>query len=89
MIDFRYHLVSLVSVFLALAVGHRARRRPAQGADREGLSQSVDALRQDRDALGDQLKTAQAGSANRDTFITAASRPGWSPTSSAAAAWCS
>ena len=30
-IDFRYHLVSIVSIFLALAVGHRARCRSAQG----------------------------------------------------------
>ena len=31
MIDFRYHLVSLVSVFLALAIGIVLGRRPAQG----------------------------------------------------------
>ena len=70
MIDFRYHLVSLVSVFLALAVGIVLGAGPLKDPISEGLSQSVQQLRQDRDALGDQLKTAQAGSRNRDTFIT-------------------
>jgi Copper transport outer membrane protein, MctB len=69
MIDFRYHLVSLVSVFLALAVGIVLGAGPLKDPISEGLSQSVQQLRQDRDALGDQLKTAQAGSRNRDTFI--------------------
>jgi hypothetical protein len=70
MIDFRYHLVSLVSVFLALAVGIVLGAGPLKDPISEGLSQSVQQLRQDRDALGDQLKTAQAGSRNRDTFIS-------------------
>lgn len=70
MIDFRYHLVSLVSVFLALAVGIVLGAGPLKEPISEGLSQSVAQLRQDRDALGDQLKTAQAGSQNRDTFIS-------------------
>ncbi|HYY10637.1 MAG TPA: copper transporter [Kineosporiaceae bacterium] len=69
MIDFRYHLVSLVSVFLALAVGIVLGAGPLKDPISEGLSQSVQSLRQDRDALGDQLKTAQASIRNRDTFI--------------------
>jgi Copper transport outer membrane protein, MctB len=69
MIDFRYHLVSLVSVFLALAVGIVLGAGPLKDPITEGLSQSVQQLRQDRDALGDQLKTAQAATRNRDTFI--------------------
>jgi hypothetical protein len=69
MIDFRYHLVSLVSVFLALAVGIVLGAGPLEGPISEGLSQSVQGLRQDRDALNEQLKTAQAGSRNRDAFI--------------------
>ena len=69
MIDFRYHLVSLVSVFLALAVGIVLGAGPLKEPISEGLSQSVQQLRQDRDALGDQLKTAQAATRNRDTFI--------------------
>ncbi len=69
MIDFRYHLVSLVSVFLALAVGIVLGAGPLKEPITEGLSQSVQQLRQDRDTLNDQLKTAQAGTRNRDTFI--------------------
>jgi hypothetical protein len=69
MIDFRYHLVSLVSVFLALAVGIVLGAGPLKDPISEGLSQSVEQLRQDRDALGDQLKTSQAATRNRDTFI--------------------
>jgi Copper transport outer membrane protein, MctB len=70
MIDFRYHLVSLVSVFLALAVGIVLGAGPLKDPISEGLSQSVQQLRQDRDALSDQLKTAQAATRNRDTFVT-------------------
>jgi hypothetical protein len=69
MIDFRYHLVSLVAVFLALAVGIVLGAGPLKEPISESLSQSVQQLRQDRDALGDQLKTAQAATRNRDTFI--------------------
>ena len=69
MIDFRYHLVSLVSVFLALAVGIVLGAGPLKEPISEGLSQSVQSLRQDRDALGEQLKTAQAAARNRDAFV--------------------
>ena len=69
MIDFRYHLVSLVSVFLALAVGIVLGAGPLNEPIARGLSQSVQQLRQDRDTLNDQLKTAQVGIANRDAFI--------------------
>jgi hypothetical protein len=69
MIDFRYHLVSLVSVFLALAVGIVLGAGPLKEPISEGLSQSVQQLRQDRDALGEQLKTAQVAGRNRDAFI--------------------
>jgi hypothetical protein len=70
MIDFRYHLVSLISVFIALAVGIVLGAGPLNEPIARGLSQSVQQLRQDRDSLSDQLKTAQAGITNRDTFLT-------------------
>jgi hypothetical protein len=70
MIDFRYHLVSLISVFLALAVGIVLGAGPLNEPIARGLSQSVQQLRQDRDTLNDQLKTAQAGITNRDAFIS-------------------
>jgi hypothetical protein len=70
MIDFRYHLVSLISVFLALAVGIVLGAGPLNEPIARGLSQSVQQLRQDRDSLNDQLKTAQVGITNRDSFLT-------------------
>lgn len=70
MIDFRYHLVSLVSVFLALAVGIVLGAGPLKEPIATGLTQSVDSLRQDLDEKGKQLGTAQAGISNRDTFVT-------------------
>lgn len=69
MIDFRYHLVSLISVFLALAVGIVLGAGPLKDPIANGLQQNLQQLRQDNDSLREQLKTAQAASSNRDTFI--------------------
>jgi hypothetical protein len=70
MIDFRYHVVSLISVFLALAVGIVLGAGPLNEPIARGLTQSVKQLQADRDATNAQLKTAQAAVTNRDTFIT-------------------
>ncbi len=70
MIDFRYHLVSLVAVFLALAVGIVLGAGPLKEPIGATLTQRVQQLANDRDALSQQLKTAQAGIDSRDTFIT-------------------
>jgi hypothetical protein len=69
MIDFRYHLVSLVAVFLALAVGIVLGAGPLKDPIGAKLTQSVQQLRNDQNALSQQLKTAQAGIGNRDSFI--------------------
>jgi hypothetical protein len=74
MIDFRYHLVSLVSVFLALAIGILLGAGPLKEPVTEGVSktlqQQVEALREDRQALNEQLDSSQAASAHRDEVIT-------------------
>jgi hypothetical protein len=70
MIDFRYHLVSLISVFLALAVGIVLGAGPLNEPIARGLTERVQQLQDDRDARVDQLRTAQAAITNRDTFIT-------------------
>ena len=70
MIDFRYHLVSLISVFVALAVGIVLGAGPLNEPIARGLTQRVQQLQDDRDAKADQLRTAQVGITNRDTFIT-------------------
>src|SRR5206468_1259154 len=59
MIDFRYHLVSLVAVFLALAVGILLGAGPLKDPIGATLTQSVKQLRADQDVLNQQLKTAQ------------------------------
>jgi Copper transport outer membrane protein, MctB len=70
MIDFRYHLVSLVAVFLALAVGIVLGAGPLKDPIGATLTESVKQLRSDQAALSQQLSTARAGLDNRDAFIT-------------------
>ncbi len=51
MIDFRYHLVSLVAVFLALAIGIVMGAGPLRESLGEQLTEQVTQLREDRDAM--------------------------------------
>ncbi len=71
MIDFRYHLVSLVSVFLALAVGIALGAGPLKGPIASTLNREVDSLRQVNKERAAELDTAQAGIQHRDDFTTA------------------
>lgn len=63
MIDFRYHLVSLVSVFMALAIGVVLGAGPLRESLGDTLTSQVRALRTDKEAL-------QQAVANRDADIT-------------------
>lgn len=60
MIDFRYHLVSLISVFLALAVGIALGAGPLEQSIGDTLTGQVDQLREERADLRAELDTAQA-----------------------------
>ena len=60
MIDFGYHLVSLVAVFLALAVGIILGAGPLADPIGDTLTGQVDKLREDRNQLNDQLTQAQS-----------------------------
>lgn len=71
MIDFRYHLVSLISVFLALAVGIILGAGPLQGAIGETLTEQVDALRAERTDLRTELDTTQSALDGDERFIEA------------------
>lgn len=71
MIDFRYHLVSLVSVFLALAVGIVLGAGPLQDSIGNALTVSVEKLRQEKDALRTGLDTANTSVTHRDAYLTA------------------
>jgi len=71
-IDFRYHLVSLISVFLALAVGIILGAGPLQGPLGDQLTEQVDALRTERNTLRDELGDARTTAEDQRRFIDSA-----------------
>lgn len=71
MIDFRYHLVSIVSIFLALAVGIVLGAGPLKGDLGTRLTEQTTALRADKAQLRTELDAEKRGVAARDTFSTA------------------
>ncbi len=68
MIDFRYHIVSIVSIFMALAVGIVLGAGPLKGTIGETLTQEVTQLREDRATLRTELETARKVGVTRDDF---------------------
>lgn len=72
MIDFRYHIVSLISVFLALAVGIALGAGPLKETIGDTLTGQVELLRAEKDALRAELETSQARLANSTAWISAA-----------------
>jgi hypothetical protein len=71
LIDFRYHLVSIVSIFLALAVGIVLGAGPLKGELGATLEEEVAGLRTDKAQLNEQLDLAQRGVDARDQYISA------------------
>jgi hypothetical protein len=67
-IDFRYHLVSIVSIFLALAVGIVLGAGPLKESIGDTLTSEVTQLRQDKADLRTQLDAADKGITARDAF---------------------
>lgn len=67
MVDFRYHLVSIVAVFVALAVGIVLGAGPLKNASDQQLRDQVQAVRVDNDGLREQLSASRAsvGAANQ------------------------
>ncbi|MFC8924035.1 copper transporter [Cellulosimicrobium sp. NPDC057127] len=72
MIDFRYHIVSLISVFLALAVGIILGAGPLQGAIGEQLTGQVEQLRVERNELRDELDRTNVRLDEATRYIEAA-----------------
>jgi hypothetical protein len=70
-IDFRYHLVSIISVFLALAVGIVLGAGPLQANLGDQLSDQVAALRTEKQALNDKLATSEKLVDASDEYATA------------------
>lgn len=71
MIDFRYHLVSIVSIFLALAVGIVLGAGPLQSGIGSTLNDQVVALRAEKDALRTDLDSSQKLAAAGSEYATA------------------
>ena len=71
MIDFRYHLVSIVSIFLALAVGIVLGAGPLKEDIGSSLTQQTSVLRAEKSQLRSELDAEQRGTAARDTFAAA------------------
>lgn len=72
MIDFRYHIVSLISVFLALAVGIALGAGPLKETIGDTLTGQVDQLRTEKDELRTQLDTTSGDLADAQEFVDAA-----------------
>ena len=70
MIDFRYYLVSIVSIFLALAVGIVLGAGPLKGDIGAGLTEQLAALRVEKTQLRANLGMAQKDATARDTYST-------------------
>ena len=73
MIDFRYHLVSLISVFLALAVGIALGAGPLKETIGDSLTGQVSQLREEKDALRVDLDDAAAEAQWTESALDAAS----------------
>ncbi len=73
MIDFRYHLVSLVSVFMALAIGVVLGAGPLKESIGDTLTSQVQALRDDKEALQQAVQNRDAALDKREEAITALS----------------
>ena len=74
MIDFRYHLVSIVSIFLALAVGIVLGAGPLKEDLGNTLTREVNTCGRTRPACGPSSTAAQRGTSARDEFSTASDR---------------
>ena len=70
-IDFRYYLVSIVSIFLALAVGIVLGAGPLQGDIGARLTEQIKTLRAEKTQLRTDLDAARRDAAARDTFSSA------------------
>jgi len=70
-IDFRYYLVSIVSIFLALAVGIVLGAGPLKGDIGTRLTEQMTALRAEKAQLRTDLDIARRDASARDTFATA------------------
>jgi hypothetical protein len=69
-IDFRYHLVSIIAVFLALAVGIVVGTAALNGPIQDGLRSNIDRLTDDKRALEGDVQELRGQVAAADDFAT-------------------
>ena len=69
MINFRYHVVSLTSVFLALAIGLVLGTAALNGPVADNLNSQVSGLRKTNGQLRDQVDELQTRANSQDTFV--------------------
>src|SRR5690348_17386888 len=69
-ISFRYHLVSIIAVFLALALGIVVGTTALNGPITTDLRKQVNPLKGDRSALALQVKTLQGQVSDANQFAT-------------------
>ena len=70
MISFRYHVVSIIAVFLALALGIVVGTTALNGPITKDLRHQVDSLKNDRKALSAQVGTLQGHVGNAEKFAS-------------------
>lgn len=70
MIDFRYHLVSIAGIFLALAVGIVLGAGPLKGEISSTITNEVASLRADKSQLNDEVADLKSGTEARDKLLT-------------------
>lgn len=75
MIDFRYHIVSIVAIFLALAVGLVLGTTTLNRVVLRDLNARVHGLTADKQQLRDQVSTLQGQTTRDDAFAAAAEKP--------------
>jgi len=73
-IDFRYHIVSLISVFLALAVGIILGAGPLKETIGDQLTGQVDQLRAEKEDIRNQLDEESKKRSDIEEFVSAASK---------------
>ena len=75
MIDFRYHIVSIVGIFLALAVGLVLGTTTLNPVLTKNLNDNVKALTADKQSLRNQLSQADSDLSHAGAFISAVEQP--------------
>jgi hypothetical protein len=68
-IDFRYHLVSIIAVFFALAIGIVLGAGPLGARVDENLPEQFAAVREENQALREQIRVLEADQQFRDGFV--------------------